>query len=350
MPATLGGAAVKRNPVGGSAPRPVRCSTIGMPAASRALWAGRSPAGRRAHVVDVDRVDADQRPRPASTSAWAASPVRYGASGARVPLGAEVHVPPGVQQHRPPGHLVRGQQQPVHGSGAGRHADHHAGQVGEAVQRHPGQVGAVRPSGGRECRRTCRCWRSCRSGPRGTRCPARSCPGRRAGQPVGDPRPRPAGQRGHPVADHVAQLDQPPTRRSARGGDAPAALVRLLDDRLRSLIRTSATISSPRCRTNSAARSSSVIVRAGDVQPEPLGPQPAAVGEAHLRVELRPPLHPCRNSTMPAATGQDPPSGSAASSRFTEGAGSPAWRGRMARDAGRRRRGPGGGGAVGGRG
>ena len=44
MPATLGGAAVKRKPVGGSASRPVRCSTIGMPAASRSAVRRASPA------------------------------------------------------------------------------------------------------------------------------------------------------------------------------------------------------------------------------------------------------------------------------------------------------------------
>jgi hypothetical protein len=41
MPATLGGAAVKRNPDVGNADMPTMCSTIGIPARSRTEWTGR---------------------------------------------------------------------------------------------------------------------------------------------------------------------------------------------------------------------------------------------------------------------------------------------------------------------
>ena len=58
MPRTAGGAAVNRKPVSGSWSRPVRCSTIGIRAASSQLCAGRRPVCVR---VDVQRVDADQR-------------------------------------------------------------------------------------------------------------------------------------------------------------------------------------------------------------------------------------------------------------------------------------------------
>ena len=44
-------------PSAGSAPRLVMCSQIGMPAPSRAVWTGRAQVG---HVVDVERVDADE--------------------------------------------------------------------------------------------------------------------------------------------------------------------------------------------------------------------------------------------------------------------------------------------------
>ena len=41
MPLTLGGTAEKRKPLSGTAARLVRCSPIGMPAASSMLWTGR---------------------------------------------------------------------------------------------------------------------------------------------------------------------------------------------------------------------------------------------------------------------------------------------------------------------
>ena len=58
VPCSGAGRAVNVNPSTGSCSRPVRCSTIGMPAPSRFEWAGRAGV---VHRVDVHGVDADER-------------------------------------------------------------------------------------------------------------------------------------------------------------------------------------------------------------------------------------------------------------------------------------------------
>ena len=80
-PATFGGTAVSRAPLGGSAPRFVRCSTTWMPAARKAVWAGRSPcaSGLWSSML-IESI-------PTSVTCWSAryrtpSADRYGAPSA----------------------------------------------------------------------------------------------------------------------------------------------------------------------------------------------------------------------------------------------------------------------------
>ncbi len=74
MPATRGGAAWNRKPSGGTWSNPVRCSTIGIPAASSALCAGRSPP----LVSSMFTESMPTRTAPCSTSQAAASAVTNG--------------------------------------------------------------------------------------------------------------------------------------------------------------------------------------------------------------------------------------------------------------------------------
>ncbi len=77
-PRTGAGTALKRKPVGGSAPRLVRCSQTGIPAASRPECAGRCPS----EVPSMFTLSIPTSATPASTSAATASAARYGCSGA----------------------------------------------------------------------------------------------------------------------------------------------------------------------------------------------------------------------------------------------------------------------------
>ena len=78
-------------------------------------------------------------------------------------------------------------------------------------------------------------------------------------------------------------------RRRSVDGDAPAALVRFLDDRLRADPHLG---DHQQPEVPDEQRRQVVVgdLPTRNVQPETLGAQPAAVGEAHLRVELCPPL------------------------------------------------------------
>jgi len=139
IPATIGGAALNRKPSCGSASSPRRCSTIGMPAASSVLCAGRAPSAVSSMLSESMPTSA----APCSASQAAASAVRYGWP---VPyaVGAEVPVPAGVDEHRPPGDVVRQQRGPVDRPGRGPgHPDHHAVEVGHPGEREGGEVGAV---------------------------------------------------------------------------------------------------------------------------------------------------------------------------------------------------------------
>ena len=139
-PSMRSGAAVNQAPAGEAWPRPVRCSTTGIPAAS-----SRECAGRRAipGVVDVDRVDADQGGlvpgQPGGPGLG--EEVRVLGVGRR----AEPRVVAGVQQHRRAAHVERGQGADVDAAPLrSRDAHHHGGQAGRPLQRDRREVGAIR--------------------------------------------------------------------------------------------------------------------------------------------------------------------------------------------------------------
>lgn len=121
MPLTLTGVAVKRNPSVGSAPRLVRCSQIGMPAASKVECTGRAPFV----VSAMLRVDADE------LRAAVAQVGRRIFGEKRVPLEVGIRtpaaIPSGVDEHRPAADVVGQQQGSINGPRrAAGDVDHHA--------------------------------------------------------------------------------------------------------------------------------------------------------------------------------------------------------------------------------
>jgi hypothetical protein len=163
----------------------------------------RSTAG----IVDVHRVDADQRRALGHQPLGRAARQERGTSP--VVLGPEVAVPPGVHQHRLPSHLEREEKLTVDGAAGGsRDAHHDAFEVGHRIERSRLQVGAigVAVEGRVEVGAGVRHHGDAPDVELGPFCVAR---------PRGFPaevlsylRPREPGVRHHPVPNGVTQLDQ----------------------------------------------------------------------------------------------------------------------------------------------
>ena len=96
MPLTFGGTAEKRKPVSGRAAKPVRCSTIGMPAASS---------------IDIERIDADE-PRILVTQIECGF-LRQEGMPLKVAVCAPVSVPAGVNKNGMAATLDRDKMVPV---------------------------------------------------------------------------------------------------------------------------------------------------------------------------------------------------------------------------------------------
>ena len=164
MPTTAGGAAVKRNGRPTSAPRLVRCSTIGMPGGEERR-VDRPLAADGA--VDVHRVDADHR-RTASIRRSAVSLREVRVRRVAVGVGAPVPVPPGREQDRPAGRpSIVGQVRPFDERRPARRPP-----APGRGRRGRGRRG----TGGTACRGRCRCWPPSRCARSGTPRPARSAP------------------------------------------------------------------------------------------------------------------------------------------------------------------------------
>src|SRR5262249_17270475 len=149
-PAMAGGAAVKRKPEAGSSASAVRCSTMGMPAQSRVVCAGRS--GSSMSSTFAQSIPTSAAPAPA-TASHAAGPQRRGPGpgqrrargareegpGSKVPLAPPAARPAGAEQHRSPRDAGAGHELRPEGTVAGR-VDDEAGEIGELVERDARQV------------------------------------------------------------------------------------------------------------------------------------------------------------------------------------------------------------------
>ena len=138
VPVTGAGTALNQAPSTGTAARFVRCSQIGMPAASRPECAGRvRSAGSSMLSESMATIAA-----PSRTSRSTAAAVRKVV--AAVGLGSPVAVEPRVHQDGLAGEVVGEQGRCVNGERRrARDIDAHGGHVHQAFQRQPGEVGSI---------------------------------------------------------------------------------------------------------------------------------------------------------------------------------------------------------------
>ncbi len=140
MPAIRGGAALKQKPVVGSWSRPVRCSQMGMPAASSALCAGRSPLLMSSMLSES--MPTRVAPDPARRSAGRGCQERM---AGQVRGSTEVARPAGQHQHRTAIQRVRQERLRADRPLAGAPDIHHDSlQIDEVVERDLGQVAPIR--------------------------------------------------------------------------------------------------------------------------------------------------------------------------------------------------------------
>jgi len=104
IPRTFTGTAKNRNPASGSSRRPHRCSTIGIPAPSSRVCAGRAPSAASSMLSESMPTRAA---RPAIRCS-AAARVQEGMAGT-VPLAAPMDVPARVHEDRLAPHIAAAQ-------------------------------------------------------------------------------------------------------------------------------------------------------------------------------------------------------------------------------------------------
>ena len=210
MPTTAGGAAVKRNDRPTSAPRFVRCSTIGTPAARSAEWIGRVASDG---AVDVHRVDADQG------NAGLDEPIgrllrQVRVRGVAVGVGPPVPIPPGREQDGAPGHVLVGQVRPF---------DHQPGNVHHPGQVEPAEVMAVGVPVERRVEVGAGVGHHVDAPDLELDAGCVALPGRRSAQVIGDHRPRQPRVGDRPVAERMAQIDDLGHQSSRRRAEMKAS-------------------------------------------------------------------------------------------------------------------------------